>query len=432
EIIGQSHKIRVPFFIDEERGEWDDVKLFLREQAVPEFAFVPDAFWPPIGGEQDINMVTIDALSDVPPMQIESSGKPHQNSITIKHLTTFKNPKNTIPDLFEVKVGTDNPEAVGQLEKLLREKIGERVTIQHDDNDVESVTFTIKGEKAHSSMPWAGTLSAVLLFTWAVEDVSYMFTDNPASRALRLVREVGYDSAGAQLFGIDDSPMQNGINTVNIGVLNADRQKVEIGVDVRIRQTLTIENVDTAIEAAAGRAGLKVNPAKAGKLGGIHVPPDSIPLLTALEAYKRWTGDKDAVPQTIGGGTFARAFQAAGAQAVACGLFPPYQRVTDHITNEYVPLHMLQLGALTYLDMLAALAGDPKKLMAIGSAADPLTMSTTTGRMAGFAANRGMMLPFLSNPNLAEKMPPSGELLRHAEESLLTVEQRLAKMAEKK
>ena len=71
-------------------------------------------------------------------------------------------------------------------------------------------------------------------------------------------------------------------------------------------------------------------------------------LQTLMASYIKYTGDKNAQPRSIGGGTYAKILK----QGVAFGLENPDLPSVCHISDEYIEIAELIKATLIYLDAI--------------------------------------------------------------------------------
>lgn len=84
----------------------------------------------------------------------------------------------------------------------------------------------------------------------------------------------------------------------------------------------------------------------------LYVSPDSKLVKTLLNSYIKHSGDKDAKPIVIGGGTYARSIP----NVVAFGPHFPGRPSFIHQRDEYVLLDDLLTATIIYLEALYELA----------------------------------------------------------------------------
>ena len=123
--------------------------------------------------------------------------------------------------------------------------------------------------------------------------------------------------------------------TFNIGRLIITPDEERLGIDMRIPVTASKEQVVEPLKQAAARFGLTYH--EHAWKASLYVPLDHPLVQTLLRVYREMTGDEDAQPLAIGGGTYARAMP----NCVAFGPNFPGSPETAHQANEYIILEEL-------------------------------------------------------------------------------------------
>ncbi|MGL5918616.1 MAG: M20/M25/M40 family metallo-hydrolase, partial [Cetobacterium sp.] len=84
----------------------------------------------------------------------------------------------------------------------------------------------------------------------------------------------------------------------------------------------------------------------------LYVPKDSFLVQTLMNIYKDITGDSEAEPISIGGGTYARAVK----NGVAFGALLKDQEDNMHQKNEYLEIEKLDIWLKIYVQAIYDLA----------------------------------------------------------------------------
>ena len=88
----------------------------------------------------------------------------------------------------------------------------------------------------------------------------------------------------------------------------------------------------------------------------IYFPEDHTIVRTLMEVYREQTGDREARPLVIGGGTYARAAD----NIVAFGMTFPGEEELAHQKNECISVESLLKAAAIYAEAIHRLSGgDP-------------------------------------------------------------------------
>ena len=146
---------------------------------------------------------------------------------------------------------------------------------------------------------------------------------------------IGFDLNGERLglVGVEDEV--SGKTTVNVGVIDMTQDAVKLTVNTRYPVTKTDEDVHGAVaETIRGKA---MGIIREKHMAPIYVPEDSPLIQTFMKVYKEATGDFEAQPKIIGGGTYSRAMK----NFVAYGGIFPGEEELAHQKNEYIKIDSL-------------------------------------------------------------------------------------------
>lgn len=273
-------RIRLIVGGDEESG-WECMKYYFQhEPERPSCGFTPDGGWPLIYAEKGIVN-----------LQMEKSVTRSGNTPRIAWARGGER-ANMVPDRAEAFVQATD-EQIGAIQSALA-GLEEVVTASEEDG----VLVTARGKSAHGSSPSEG-VNAVAKLLDALDRL-----DLPEKNAwLRTVREWANSVDGSAL-GIAHSDEVSGATTTNLGVFDYDGSKVKCTVNVRYPVTWTLDDLLNQLQTTIGSTGFSL----AGHFGiaPLYVPLETPFLQTILRVYREETSD-DKPPQTMGGGTYARA-----------------------------------------------------------------------------------------------------------------------------
>ena len=209
----------------------------------------------------------------------------------------------------------------------------------------ETRTISAQGKIAHASLPWEGENALQkLLLKLRGEDLKGM--DRVAVDTLC---DAFKDEYYGQSIGLDKED-ESGRLTINPGVIRWDHNGFEITLDLRCPVSLPeryiMERIELALAATGGRL-IKWN-----YKPGYSIPDDSEIVRKLLRVYKDRTGDAEARPKKIGGGTYSRELPNAvsfGPEGYMCG-------ASCHVANEYMSVDQLVINAKMIADAIIALA----------------------------------------------------------------------------
>ena len=203
------------------------------------------------------------------------------------------------------------------------------------------------GRIAHASLPWEGENALQKLFL------------KLRSKDLRGMDRVAIDTLcdafGNEYYGQSlglDKEDESGRLTLNVGVMHWNSEGFELTLDLRCPVSLPElyikERIEIALAATGGRiAAWDYRP-------GYSIPDDSEIVKKLLKVYVDRTGDTEAKPKRIGGGTYSRELP----NAVSFGPENYMCEASCHVANEFIGIDQLLMNAKMIADAIIALACD--------------------------------------------------------------------------
>lgn len=300
-------RVRLITGCDEESGS-RCLTHYFKTQELPEFGFSPDADFPLIYGEKAH-------------MQYDFVGKLAKEEMIVEFSCGDR--YNVVPSTASMVLKKDFKE---QYLKYLEE--------HHYSGKVEDDTYIAYGIASHAMVPQKGLNASFILFDFLNE-----VYPTPLSQFFH--QYLTFDPFGKKLgYDLYDEEMKE--LTSNIGVVQIHQGNIQIGVDCRVPRADHKAWMEQCIEQAAKTANLTV---KVLSFGGFHyVDPKGDLVQTLMRVYQEVTKDKESLPITIGGGTYAKFIK----NAVAYGPLMKGREDVCHIANEYMYLEDFMLAVEIY------------------------------------------------------------------------------------
>jgi len=326
-------RVRIIFGTDEE-SEWRGIKRYLENEPMPDFGIVPDANYPVIHAEKAILSIALKKRFDG-----------EEKSSDIEYIKGG-NRDNMVPDRCECSfiAKRDSDKILTHL-NTFKEYAKYDMRADFDSTDgklfIESV-----GKSAHGSTPQLGVnaIGQMLAFLCTLG-----LEEGPMeSFIMFLNNKIGMDTKGDML-EIAGSDEVSGDLTVNLGVVDIDRERGIALINIRYPVTYQLEQIIEKIYEVAGEYGVEVE--ITGHNPPLYVPKDDELVKKLLDIYSEMTGE-DAEPITTGGGTYARALD----YAVAFGAQFPGRPDLAHQKDEYIDIEALMLHTKMYARAIAELA----------------------------------------------------------------------------
>ncbi|MGL5723399.1 Sapep family Mn(2+)-dependent dipeptidase, partial [Cetobacterium sp.] len=219
-----------------------------------------------------------------------------------------------------------------------------KISATEKDGKVEVVSL---GKASHGARPSNGynAISALFSFLTKVE-----IEDSKLKNLVNFFNEYIKMEYSGEGLGINFEDEPSGVLTLTIGKIECENKNVMFGFDIRYPVTFTKEAVIEEVEKRAKNMDLNVT--VRSEKNPLYVPKDSFLVTTLMDIYKDITGDVDAEPVSIGGGTYARAVT----NGVAFGALLKDQEDNMHQKNEYLELNKLDTWLKIYVQAIYDLA----------------------------------------------------------------------------
>ncbi|MDR0853115.1 MAG: M20/M25/M40 family metallo-hydrolase [Clostridiales Family XIII bacterium] len=328
--------IRLILGLDEETG-WTGMAKYLEEVDAPDFGFSPDADFPVINGEMGMIVFEIakklekTSESGLILRTIEGGNAPNMVPDFARAVVKYDDGKPKVKGKGRAKAQTkakdktaEAYEAVKNHVRDFKQRTGYNVTAKGRGTALE---IAAEGVSAHGAHPELGTNAISVL----MDCLSGLSIAGESTREFIdfYLEHIGFEIDGKGL-GIDSSDAPSGPLIVNVGMISGNSEAIILTVNVRNPVSKKEEDVYDALRPILDKNGLGV--VKLSGMEPIFVPPDSDFIETLLKVYRDNTGDTEAQPLVIGGGTYARAIP----NAVAFGPRFPGEPDIMHQKNEYV------------------------------------------------------------------------------------------------
>lgn len=203
----------------------------------------------------------------------------------------------------------------------------------------------VTGKIAHASMPWEGENALQKLFL-ALRNEDLYGKDRVVIDTLC---DAFKDEYYGQSLGLDKED-ESGRLTLNVGVIRWNSEGFELTLDLRCPVSLPECYIRERIELALAATGGKIVSWKYKP--GYSIPDDSEIVTKLLRVYKERTGQEDACPKRIGGGTYSRELP----NAVSFGPEGYMCEASCHVANEFMGIDQLVMNAKMIADAITALA----------------------------------------------------------------------------
>lgn len=315
-----SKRVKLILGLDEESG-WRCVNYYFKKHPEqPVSGFIPDADFPLIYAEKGI-------------VNLHIKGNASNDKI-VSFKGGFRS--NMVPDYAEV-VLTDVSVA-----DAFKTYISKNNIIGSTSLSDNKLTLKLSGKSAHGSTPEFGMNALTMMNTFLVQ------SNITNELVIYIDKFLTGDTAGKKL-GIAYHDEEMGPLTNNFGVLTFENGAYEIVLNTRYPNGTSLDAILPKVEASIDN-GTIVEVHHHQKL--LYNNPNSPLVKTLMDVYIKHTGDVDAKPITIGGGTFARAMD----NVVAFGPHFLGKPSYIHQKDEYIEIEDFIKATIIYTEALYELA----------------------------------------------------------------------------
>ena len=220
---------------------------------------------------------------------------------------------------------------------------GEGITLTRTEDGFQ---VEAAGVSAHGGTPWEGINANGRLMQF----LNKLPLEGGLAVAVKFMAEkMGLEWDGASL-GIAMEDELSGKLTNNFGVVVFENDALVVKLNYRYPVTKTFDMCQPIVEKAFNEAGFILT----GKTykNRLYVPAESELIQRLMKVYTDATGDFDAKPKSIGGGTYAKMLP----NVVAFGPIFPGDEVREHKPDEYMELSRLLDNANIIAEAMYALA----------------------------------------------------------------------------
>ena len=323
-------RIRLILGTNEESGS-KCIKYYLEKEEKPTVAFSPDADFPVIHGEMGI--ISFDFAMPFEDMEPDGGIE----ILSIKGGIA----SNMVPDYAEAKIIENIP--VEAIVKAFSESRNTRIEYEkHSDYTL----LKSYGTSAHGSTPNRG-LNAISQLICLLDLLDIQIGDQ--SNFIRfLANRIGMAYDGEKL-GIQ---LYDAYNTLvlNLGLIDIDQNQGRATINIRFPITEKESKIKSSLESLLRGSLINIENWKCSQ--PLFFQPNHPLVKTLMDVYIEKTGDKDARPITIGGGTYARSLP----NAVAFGALFPGAEDTMHQKDEYICLDDLDRMTDIFAEAIRRLA----------------------------------------------------------------------------
>lgn len=319
--IPLSKEIKLVLGTDEETA-WRGVDYYFKKYPkMPVAGFIPDADFPLIYAEKGITRIFLDG----------------QDKPSIIHSIHGGLADNMVPESASAVLTDLSYKA--SFEAFLKEKTYDGEVEETNDG----VKLTVNGKSAHGSLPHLGENAIDHLF-------EFLASQHIDSDLVRMYETLLLNDWAGVKFGFNYTDEEMGPLTNNIGKIVFDGKTYQLSLNLRYPHGVVLDDVLVLGNEKLKPFHAKLNLDKHHEV--LYFDPQSDLVQTLMKVYIKNTGETDAKPINIGGGTFARVMK----NTVAFGPHFLDKPTYIHQKDEYVDLEDFFKAVVIYTEALYELA----------------------------------------------------------------------------
>lgn len=323
-------RIRLILGTNEESGS-KCMKYYLEKEEKPTVAFSPDADFPVIHGEMGI--IGFDFYTKFEDMDPDGGIE----VLSIKG----GNAPNMVPDYAEAKLIETTP--IESIVKAFSESRNTRIDYEKHDDYVLLKSY---GISAHGSTPEKG-LNAISQLISLLNLLDIQIGDQ--SNFIRfLANKIGMETDGKSL-GVALYDAYNNL-VLNLGMIDINQETGSATINIRFPITEKESKIKNNLETLLRGSFISLENWKCSQ--PLFFQPHHPLVKTLMDVYIEKTGETEARPITIGGGTYARSIP----NAVAFGALFPWAEDRMHQKDEYIGLDDLDKMTEIFAEAIYRLA----------------------------------------------------------------------------
>ena len=320
-------RIRLVLGANEESG-FKCMEHYRAQEGGFQMGFSPDAAFPLIFGEKGVAdlSVSAEANGDDPMRLTDISGGEAKNVVAPSCTCKLEGDEKDLKDAAE------------QFKAFAQEKEMKYSVEQSADG----LILKLEGLPAHASTPELGVnaITHMLLFLGRIMPKSPFITGFNAY--------IGTDLKGEHA-GIAAQD-EYGDLTLNVGLIKYQNGRITADLNIRYPITIDFSPLTEKFKDVLKTVGIELNVGDDNK--PLFVDPNSAFVQTLYECYREITDDTEHEPFTIGGGTYARAFE----NVVAYGMEFPGDENHVHMSDEVLSIDKIRLATEIYTNAACRLA----------------------------------------------------------------------------
>ena len=324
-------RVRLILGINEEKA-WKCIKHYKEVEELPTIGFSPDADFPCIYAEKGICTVYIK----------DDYSKYKNLPIKISNIDCNNNAINVVPKKCDVTLDIDTSKInLSNIISFIDEELKNSkfdITYSINENSIFLHSVGIQAHSAHPDLGKNAISPIIILLNRIFNHFEYKI------KLLEFFENYIKNEFSGKSLGIDFED-ESGKLTLNVGDFCLQNNYLQFGINLRIPINTSIDTVTNLINLKCQNYSL--NTYVDGAQEPLYIPKNNYLVRTLCNIFNKMT-NSNSEPITIGGGTYARAFE----NCVSFGANFPGDTDMCHQANEFIDIDKLMLSCKIYAETI--------------------------------------------------------------------------------
>lgn len=330
--ISINKRVRLILGLNEERN-WKCIDYYKEHEEIPSIGFSPDADFPCIYAEKGL----------ISPFLIMNYSNYKNEDIVLTNIDCNDNPLNVVPKYCSCEIILKNDIKLEDVNNLVQKFTSEYnfniATEIITDNELKIISHGVQSHAAHPDLG-VNAISRLIII------LDKLFKNYNITIPIfdLFTKYIGLDFNGNKLN--INIPDESGELTLNVGKFYFKNNDLKIGLNLRVPIDTKFDLIENNFSEICKNFD-NVYCEFTGKKAPLHVSKDSYLVKTLCRIYNETT-NSNAEPISIGGATYARAFD----NFVSFGANLPGQKDMCHQTDEFISINNLMLACRIYCEAI--------------------------------------------------------------------------------
>ena len=323
-------RVRLILGLNEE-NDWKCIERYKQTEEMPSISFSPDANFPCIYAEKTIESIFIKEIYK------------RDEKLYIKSISTNNNAINVVPKFCEVNLCFDSiiSNTIEDVLKNIISSYNYNITFERIGN--RQMKLISKGIASHAAHPELGD-NAISKLIIVLNDL-FTYYIIPVDILNYFVQYIGDDYTGKNLeINFND---ESGSLTLNTAQFSLKDDNLSIGFNLRIPVTIDYNKIEDSFKKNCTD---NINVIVSRIQEPLYISKDNNLVKTLCDIFNKYN-NTHFEPQSIGGGTYSRAFD----NCISFGPQMPGEKDMCHQSDEYISIDNLLFCCKVYTEAILSL-----------------------------------------------------------------------------